>query len=88
MNNAAAQSAMYFNRRRSKSRRYVDALTPWSPGLNITAGMAVQSFDLGYVAANSGVTGPGPAPSGNGQSNDGAIVWNYQFMSLAPPPTP
>ncbi len=81
---AASQSAMYFSRRRSKSRRYVGALSPWSPGLNITAGMAVQSFGLGYVAANSGVTGAGPAQSGNGQSNDGAITWNYQFLVLVP----
>lgn len=85
----ATQSAMYFNRRRSKSRRYVDALTPWSgPGLSVQAGDAVQSYGLGYTAQNSGVTGGGPAPSGNGLSNDGNIDWLFTFMFLSPPPTP
>lgn len=85
---AAQQSATYNARLRTKSRRIIGALTPWSPGLNVTAGMAVQSFNLGYVAQNSGVTGAGPAPSGNGLSSDGAVNWLYQFLFRSPPPTP
>lgn len=72
---ATQQGALYRARRRRLARLLLQRLTPWTPGLNCSAGDYVSSEagTAAFVAGNSGVTGS-IAPTGQ-QANDGAITW-------------
>lgn len=86
---AAQQSATFYARRRSKSRRLVAGCTPWSVGLVIAAGDIVQSFSMAFEAQNDGTTTAGNAPNNSGGAaftgSDG-IMWVHEPLLLVAPP--
>lgn len=73
---AQTQGALYRNRRRRLSRVILQSLTPWSSGLNVTAGQYVSSENgtTPWLAQNSGVSGA-TVPTGTGLQSDGAVTW-------------
>jgi hypothetical protein len=81
---AQMQAGMFWARRNTRARAAVQALTPWSSGLTITAGEYVQSFGSAYIAITSGTTGS-TAPSGTtGNINDGGITWQFVVAQSLP----
>ncbi len=71
------QSAAFFQRKRSKARRVIQALTPWSQGLVVSAGQYVSNANNGYQALNSGTTGSSAPTQIQGQHSDGAVTWQF-----------
>jgi hypothetical protein len=76
MYTVSQQGGLYYARQRRKANALLQALTPWSAGLPVTAGQYVSSENgnTPWVATGSGTTGA-TAPSGQGVVNDGAVSW-------------
>jgi hypothetical protein len=90
MMGAQDQASAWRIRRATRSRRYIQALTPWRAGLVVAAGDFVQSFGLAWEAASGGITAAGNAPNNAGGAafvgSDG-IQWNHVPLLLTPAPT-
>jgi hypothetical protein len=70
------QGALLRMRNRRITRVILQSLTPWSPGLVVTAGEYVSSENgtSPWLATSSGTTGA-LAPTGQGAFNDGGVEW-------------
>jgi hypothetical protein len=74
----AQQAALYYARRRRLALSVMRKLTPWSEGIDVTAGQYVSSGDAPFVALHDGTTGPN-APFGqtfaDGNDGSGGVTW-------------
>ena len=70
---ASLQGALYYARRRRIANSILASLTPWTSGLNVTAGQYVSSENgnSSWKATSNGLTGA-KAPTGQGAFYDGA----------------
>ncbi len=88
MLSAQNQASAWRIRRMNRSRRYISNLTPWSSSLAVTEGDFVQSFNLAWVALNSGTTGAtAPSNESGNTVSDGAVTWTHAPLLLTQPPT-
>ena len=88
LNLATQAAALWRIRKHSRSRRFISRLTPWSPGLAVSEGDYVQSFDNAYRAASGGVTGATPPNNISGNTmSDGAVTWGHVAYLLTAQPT-
>lgn len=74
---ATTQGALLRNRNRRMTRIILQNLTPWSPGLVVTAGQYVSSENgtAPWLATSSGISGA-TAPTGPMRTfNDGGVTW-------------
>lgn len=84
---AQNQAASWRIRRYNRSRIFTQNLTPWSSGLSVTTGDYVQSFNLAWIALNSGTTGSTPPNNGlHNTVSDGAVTWSHVPLLLVQPP--
>jgi chitodextrinase len=83
------QCATWTQRKHSRSKRFIAALTPWAARLVVNAGDFVQSGGMAFRASNSGTTaGAGPNNSGGASFIDGGGVgWVHVAILLTAQPT-
>jgi hypothetical protein len=74
---SSRQTVAFFQRKRSKARRVIQELTPWSSGLVVTGGQFVTNAGSAYKALNSGTTGASAPTQTQGQHSDGAVTWQF-----------
>lgn len=85
MGNFTPYGGLYHMRRRRRMANIVlQQLTPWSSGLDVTAGdyVSSESGNSPWLATSSGTTGDRP-PYGQGAFSDGGVDWvRADIMSL------
>jgi hypothetical protein len=87
MMNAYTHAAAFILRKKSRSRRYVAMLTPWSAGLVIHPGDFIQSDGMAWQAVNGGTTGAVAPNNTNGATvSDGVVDWTHVAVLLTQQP--